>query len=220
MKHLLSSNQFADVTLVCDDNVRIRAHSFVLSACSTVFSNLFNSESHETVFLKGIDQRDLKQILQFMYIGKATFSEDRVESFIAASKRLDVKEIRTRFEIQKEGETPCIFINKDLMKEEEISPEEYIISNTTPTHQIPSSKKDEETLRKYNQEMNKKEDSDSTNHVMKKEITPEEYIVTGSTKKVAISARSKVCPDCNKVFYDGLMTESLVLVVPNLYLSL
>ena len=69
MKHLLSSNQFADVTLVCDENVRIRAHSFVLSACSTVFSNLFNgeSQSNATVFLKGIDHRDVSQILQFMY---------------------------------------------------------------------------------------------------------------------------------------------------------
>ena len=54
-----------------------------------------------------------------------------------------------------------------------------------------------------NQEMNKKEDSDSTNHVTKEGITPEQYIVTGSTKKVGISARSKVCPDCNKEFYDS-----------------
>ena len=100
MKHLLSSNQFADVTLVCDDNVRIMAHSFVLSACSLVFSDLFNgeSQSNATVFLKGIDHTDLNQILQFMYHGKATFSEDRMQSFIAASKSLEVKEISTGFE--------------------------------------------------------------------------------------------------------------------------
>ncbi len=63
MKHLLSSNQFADVTLVCDNNVQIMAHSFVLSACSLVFSNLFNgeSQSNATVFLKGIDHRDLNR---------------------------------------------------------------------------------------------------------------------------------------------------------------
>ena len=80
MKHLLSSNQFADVTLVCDDNVRIMAHSFVLSSCSLVFSNLFNgeSQSNATVFLKGIHHRDLNQILQFMYHGKATFPEHTV----------------------------------------------------------------------------------------------------------------------------------------------
>ena len=66
MKHLLSSNQFADVTLVCDDNVRIMAHSFVLSACSEVFSNLFKgeSQSNATVFLRGIDHRDLIQIFE------------------------------------------------------------------------------------------------------------------------------------------------------------
>ena len=81
MKHLLTSNQFADVTLVCDDNTQFRAHSFVLSACSSVFSNLFNgeSQSNATVFLKGIDQRDVSQMLQFMYHGKASFSEDRMQ---------------------------------------------------------------------------------------------------------------------------------------------
>ena len=175
MKHLLSTNQFADVTLVCDENVRIRAHSFVLSACSTVFSNLFNgeSQSNATVFLKGIDQRDASQILQFMYHGKATFSEDRMESFIAASKSLEVKEISTGFEDQQEKETLC---NNDQqnsnemiseseithVSEEEITPEQYIITNIT--HSQP---------------------------------------ISGLKKYVANSTRSNVCPDCERVFYDS-----------------
>ena len=174
MKHLLSSNQFADVTLVCDENVRIRAHSFVLSACSTVFSNLFNgeSQSNATVFLKGIDQRDVCQILQFMYHGKATFSEDRMESFIAASKSLEVKEISTGFKDQKEEENFCndnqqnsnavISESKitNHVREGEITPEQYIVTNITPKQPI-------------------------------------------SDKCVANSTRSNVCPDCGRVFYDS-----------------
>ena len=60
MKHLLLSTDFADVTLVCDDNVQVKAHSFILSSCSTVFSNLFNrtAQSNATVFLKGVDRRE------------------------------------------------------------------------------------------------------------------------------------------------------------------
>ena len=73
-----------------------------------------------------------------MYNGKTIISEDRVESFIAASKRLDVKEICTRFEIQKEEETLCIYINKEedsnsetnnhIKEEEAIAPEQYTAS--------------------------------------------------------------------------------------------
>ena len=177
MKHLLSSNQFADVTLVCDENVRIRAHSFVLSACSTVFSNLFNgeSQSNATVFLKGIDHRDVSQILQFMYHGKATFSEDRMESFIAASKSLEVKEISTGFEDQHEEETFCndfqqnsnemiseSEITNHVFREEEKNPEQYIITKITPSQPI-----------------------------------------SGLKKCVANSTRSNVCPDCERVFYDS-----------------
>ena len=34
MKKLLSSEEFADVTLVCDDGKQIRAHRNILSICS------------------------------------------------------------------------------------------------------------------------------------------------------------------------------------------
>ena len=118
MKHLLSSRQFADVTLVCDDNVHVKAHSFVLSACSPVFSNLFNgeSQSNSTVSVEGIHHIDLYQILEFMYNGKTTVSEDRLNSFIAASKCLEVREICSEFEDQTE-ESPLFGDNQELKTE-------------------------------------------------------------------------------------------------------
>ena len=174
MRHLLSSNQFADVTLVCDNNIHFKAHSFVLSSCSKVFANLFNgdSQSNATVFLKGIDHRDLDQILQFMYHGKATFSEDRMDSFIAASKSLEVKEISTGFEDKNEGDVSRsennqeineeLVNNTDLHSRESLSVEQYGVQNITPA-----------------------------------QPTAEQ------TKYVANSTRSNVCPDCERVFYDS-----------------
>ena len=175
MKHLLSSNQFADVTLVCDDNIRIMAHSFVLSACSAVFSNLFKgeSQSNATVFLRGIDHRDLNQILQFMYQGKATFAEDRMNSFISASKSLEVKEISTGFADQKEDETLCEDnqgLNKDVESDTTnhvsddtvVGPEQYIVTTNTPVQPVPE-----------------------------------------VTNNVANSTGSNVCPECEKIFHSS-----------------
>ena len=143
MKHLLTSNQFADVTLVCDDNTQFRAHSFVLSACSTVFSNLFNgeSQSNAAVFLNGINQRDISLILKFMYQGEATFSVDSMESFIAASKSLEVKEINNRIDDLKKKETFCLdnqqnsketISDSEITRMKEINPEQYIVKYITP----------------------------------------------------------------------------------------
>ena len=36
------SNEFTDVTLVCDDMRQFQAHKIVLSACSSVFKSIIN----------------------------------------------------------------------------------------------------------------------------------------------------------------------------------
>ena len=175
VRHLLLSKQFADVTLVCDDNIHLKAHSFILSSCSSVFSNLFNGDcqSNAMVFLKGIDHRDLDQILQFMYNGKATFSEDRMNSFIAASKSLEVKEISTGFEDKNDEGIPPSEDNKELNSEqfpdntfeetdESIPQGQYSVQNVLP-------------------------------------IQPR----VEQAKCVPNPTRSNVCPDCERVFYDS-----------------
>ena len=134
MKHLLSSLQFADVTLVCKDNVHVKAHSFVLSACSSVFSKLFNGEpqSNSKVSVEGIHHIDLYQILEFMYNGKIKVSEVRMNSFIAASKCLEVREICSEFENQKE-ESLLFGDNQEIETDLLAS----YITNHIPKQQIP-----------------------------------------------------------------------------------
>ena len=41
MQEMMASEDFADVTLVCDDMKTIKAHGNILSACSPVFKNIF-----------------------------------------------------------------------------------------------------------------------------------------------------------------------------------
>ena len=78
MKDLSYSKDFADVTLVCDDQKQIQAHRNILSACSPVFKNMLQIESHSkhsVIFLRGVQQSEMESIIQFIYLGQTTFSQ-------------------------------------------------------------------------------------------------------------------------------------------------
>ena len=40
MQNLLQSNESTDVTLVCEDRTKFKAHKFVLNACSPLFQSM------------------------------------------------------------------------------------------------------------------------------------------------------------------------------------
>ena len=43
---MMASQDFTDVTLVCNDQKKIKAHKVVLSACSPVFRNILSENNH------------------------------------------------------------------------------------------------------------------------------------------------------------------------------
>ena len=55
LKHLFETEEFADVTLVCDDQIPIPAHKLVLNSHSPFLKNLFlnTSELHPGIFALG-----------------------------------------------------------------------------------------------------------------------------------------------------------------------
>ena len=68
---LLTNRSFADVTLVCDDQKKFKAHKFILQACSPVFKNLLEDEnSNAVIYLRGIKHQEMEQLLFFMYLGE------------------------------------------------------------------------------------------------------------------------------------------------------
>ena len=92
----MTSEDFADVTLVSDEKKTIKAHKSVLSACSPVFMNILSLESqnsHPVIYLRGIQYPEIESILQFMYLGEAKFYEERMNDFIMVAKNLEIKEL-------------------------------------------------------------------------------------------------------------------------------
>ena len=79
-----------DVTLVCDDNSQVSAHKLVLSACSEYFKTIFRNNSHPNplICLEGVSSPELRNILDYMYIGEANIYQENLDNFLSLAQRL------------------------------------------------------------------------------------------------------------------------------------
>ena len=93
MKELMNEN-YSDVTLVTEDKKQIKAHINILSACSPVFKDILKDRNNSPImYLRGIQYTEMESIMQFIYLGEATFYEERMDEFLAVAKSLEIKEI-------------------------------------------------------------------------------------------------------------------------------
>ena len=93
LNELMISNNFTDVTLVCNDKIQLQAHRIILSSCSTFFKEIFTTVQayKPIIYLKGEKHEEMKSILQFIYTGEATFSQNRTNEFIRVATDLEIK---------------------------------------------------------------------------------------------------------------------------------
>ena len=90
-RNLMKDKDSQDVTLVCDDKVLIKAHKIVLKSCSPVFEKMLENTRNDTiVYLRGISHIEMESILEFMYLGEATFYPDRINEFFKVAQDLEV----------------------------------------------------------------------------------------------------------------------------------
>ena len=94
---MMTSTELTDITLVSEDNKQFKAHKVVLSASSTVFKSIIseNYSTNPVIYLRGILSYEIESILQFIYLGKATFYQDRMNEFLQVGKSLEIKEINS-----------------------------------------------------------------------------------------------------------------------------
>lgn len=81
-----------DVTLAVDGHF-LQAHKLVLSICSPYFKQLFkiNPCKHPIVILKDITHGNMKDILEFMYLGEVNVLRENLSSFLRTAELLQVK---------------------------------------------------------------------------------------------------------------------------------
>jgi len=92
-RSLVNEEDFMDVTLSCDDDKQIKAHKVILSACSPFFKRILLKNPHPNplLFISGVAYRDLKAILNFMYLGETNVEQCHLDSFMSACNIIKVK---------------------------------------------------------------------------------------------------------------------------------
>ena len=122
LHEMMRSNELTDVTLVCDDKKQFKAHKIVLSACSSVFKSIINElpQNNSVIYLRGIQHQEIESILEFMYLGAATFYQDRMNEFLNVAKNLQIKEISKDVEFDYENGSNTAF--SDHYTDEESKP--------------------------------------------------------------------------------------------------
>ena len=92
---LVELQEYSDVTLVTEDKKQIKANINILSASSPVFKDLLIKENKSStiMYLRGIQYSEMESIMQFIYLGEATFYEERMDEFLAVAKSLEIKEL-------------------------------------------------------------------------------------------------------------------------------
>uniref|UniRef100_A0A1B6DYH4 BTB domain-containing protein n=1 Tax=Clastoptera arizonana TaxID=38151 RepID=A0A1B6DYH4_9HEMI len=93
------SEAFTDVTLATADGRYIQAHRFILSACSSYFHQIFIVSSKASslsstiiiVLPNEISYSTLSVLLQYMYSGETTVSNEQLNSVLKAGEILKIK---------------------------------------------------------------------------------------------------------------------------------
>ena len=112
LEELWNSKDMTDVTLVCDDNEQIQAHKIVLIVCCQVFRDIYNKLPNNSVFnLKGIKLKDLKALLQLMYLGYVNVQKDEIENLNRIAKKLKCEATLRNCKILEENTTVDNIIN-------------------------------------------------------------------------------------------------------------
>ena len=125
-------NEFADVTVACEDGEQIEAHKVILAASSPFFEKILkeNRHSHPLIFLRGVKMEDLQAAMDFMYFGETNVAKNNLDFFLAIAKELMIKGLITRVKREEAEDSKD---DKNGIKNATIEPE-FVENGTTTAY--------------------------------------------------------------------------------------
>ena len=92
-KELRNESDFADVTLVCEENQPIEVHKVILAASSAVFQTMLkvSKHTHPLIYMLGLNSMNLVSLVDFIYYGAVNINQDDLETFLFIAKDLKIK---------------------------------------------------------------------------------------------------------------------------------
>ena len=115
-----SSEDFADVTLACEDGTQIETHKVILASSSPFFMEMLkkNKHPHPLVYTRGLKAEDLVAMVDFLYFGEANVNQERLDAFLGLAEELKLRGL-TLTGITTEGNN-MEFRGKDIFPENDI----------------------------------------------------------------------------------------------------
>ena len=123
--NLREDNEFADVTLACEDGQQIEAHKVILAASSPFFQTLLrrNRHPHPLIYMRGVKSENLQAIVDFLYCGEANVFQDNLDSFLAIAEELKLKGLMGQNDVSEQNteENPRLMTPLPRFKREKLS---------------------------------------------------------------------------------------------------
>ncbi|KAJ8970437.1 hypothetical protein NQ314_001232 [Rhamnusium bicolor] len=141
---LLEAAEMVDVTLAVDGHF-FQAHKIVLSICSPYFKQMFkvNPCKHPIVILKDVGHENMKDILEFMYMGEVSVLRENLTQFLRTAELLQVKGLTGDDSSEEASSTKDNKVDCDNDEENEMYNQlietdvELPIYSSSPTHTAP-----------------------------------------------------------------------------------
>ena len=92
-QELRDSQDFSDVTLVCEENQRIEAHKLILSSGCEFFRSVLAEEpsSHPVIYMRGVRAAIMESLVDFIYRGEVNIPKDLINEFLDLAGDLKMK---------------------------------------------------------------------------------------------------------------------------------
>merc|ERR1712243_218609 len=84
---------FCDVTISAEGQ-QLEAHKMVVSACSPFFKKMIEfqkNEKHPIIILKDVSFLHMSAILEFMYHGEVSVTQEELPAFLKTAEKLEIK---------------------------------------------------------------------------------------------------------------------------------
>ena len=107
---LRQETRLYDVTLVSNDHQQVSAHKLVLSACSEVFSKIFNSNSSPNMmlYLDSVDVKEVNFMLDYIYQGEVQIHQEYLDRFLEIASKFKLSGLLSDGKGEEEvNETHC-----------------------------------------------------------------------------------------------------------------
>ena len=88
-----NDQDFADVTLVCEDSAEIETHKVVLASSSPFFMEMLKKRKHPhpMIYMKGVKGEYLLAMVDFLYFGEANVNQENLDDFLSLAEELRLK---------------------------------------------------------------------------------------------------------------------------------